>query len=80
MTRYIELLLALDVLAKSYPRYHNHEILLLADDIWKWLNNELPHNSSKLVYLKGMFASPSEAIRAVWKEIQLLAGPLANVN
>ena len=39
--KYVEFLLALDLLAKYYPKYHSHELLLLADDIWKWINNEL---------------------------------------
>lgn len=78
--KYLEFLIALDILSKYYPRYHSHEILLLAEDVWKWLNNELPHNSSKVVYLKRMFGSPSEAFKAVWNEIQLMAGPYLNTN
>ncbi len=78
--RYIEFLLALDLLARYYPKYHSHELLLLADDIWKWINNELPEDSSSLVYLKKYFNSPAEAFRAVWREIQLLSGPLLNSN
>ncbi len=78
--RYIELLLALDLLARYYPKYHSHELLVLADDIWKWINNELPEDSSALVYLKRYFNSPSEAFRALWKEIQMLSGPWLNLN
>ena len=78
--KYIEFLWALDILSKYYPKYHSHEILLLADDIWKWLNNELPEGSSKLVYLKSIFGSPTEAFKAVWKEIQLMAGPYLHLN
>lgn len=78
--RYVEFLLALDLLARYYPKYHSHELLLLADDIWKWINNELPEDSSALVYLKKYFNSPTEAFRAVWREIQLLTGPLVNTN
>jgi hypothetical protein len=72
--------LALDLLSKYYPKYHSHELLSLADDIWKWLNNELPEDSSALVYLKSYFGSPADALRALWKEIQLMAGPFMNLN
>ncbi|MBT1702376.1 hypothetical protein [Chryseosolibacter indicus] len=78
--KYIDFLWALDYLSRYYPKYHSHEILNLADDIWKWLNNELPENSSSLIYLKSVFNSPSEAIKALWKEIQLMAGPFMNNN
>ncbi|HEU5292304.1 MAG TPA: hypothetical protein VFU05_16770 [Cyclobacteriaceae bacterium] len=78
--KYIELLWALDILYRHYPRYHTNDLIILADDIWKWVNNELPENSSTLTYLKSCFSSPNEAFKAVWKEIQLLAGPLGNVN
>ena len=78
--KYIEFLLALDLLAKYYPKYHSHELLVLADDILKWINNELPEDSSSLAYLKKYFSSPTEAIRALWREIQLRAGPFLNLN
>lgn len=78
--KYVEFLLALDLLARYYPKYHSHELLLLADDIWKWLNNELPEDSSSLVYLKKYFKSPTEAFRALWREVQLRAGPFVNLN
>ena len=78
--KYVEFLLALDLLSKYYPKYQSHELLLLADDIWKWINNELPEDSSSLVYLKNYFSSPSEAFKALWKEIQLMAGPFMNLN
>ena len=78
--KYVDFLLMLDVLYRYYPRYHANEILILADDILKWFNNELPEDSSTLVYLKSCFSSPSEALRAVWKEVQLLAGPYLFLN
>jgi hypothetical protein len=78
--KYVEFLLALDLLSRYYPKYHSHELLVLADDIWKWLNNELPEDSSSLIYLKNYFHSPAEAIKALWREIQLMAGPFANAN
>jgi rhodanese-related sulfurtransferase len=70
----------LDLLARYYPRYHSNEILLLADDIIKWINNELPQDSSTLIYLQSMYDSPAAALKAIWKEIQLLAGPFISIN
>ena len=78
--KYIDFLLALDLLTRYYPRYHSHELLLLADDIWKWINNELPEDSSAVVYLKECFSSPAEAFKALWREVQLRAGPFLNLN
>ena len=78
--KYLEFLWALDILYRYYPRYHTNDLIILADDIWKWMNNELPENSSTLIYLKSCFSSPSEALKSVWKEIELLAGPHMNVN
>jgi len=78
--KYFNLLSALDALYRYYPRCYSNEILLLADDVWKWINNELPEDSSALVYLKSCFESPTEAFRAVYKEIQLLAGPFLFQN
>lgn len=78
--RYIEFLLALDLLSKYYPRYYSHELIQLAEDIFKWLNNELPADSSTLVYLKQCFESPAEALKAIWKEIHLISGPYLNLN
>jgi hypothetical protein len=78
--KYIEFLWALDVLSKYYPKFQSHEMCILANDIWKWCNNELPENSSTLVYLKSVFSSPNEALNAIWKEIQLMAGPYLNSN
>jgi hypothetical protein len=78
--KYIDFLWALDVLARYYPRYHSSDLLVLADDIWKWINNELPEDSSSFVYLKNCFGSPAEALKAVWKEIQLMSDPFINQN
>lgn len=78
--KYFEFLIALDLLARYYPKYHSHELLLLADDIWKWINNELPEDSSSLVYLKEYFNSPGDAFKALWREIQLRSGPFLNLN
>jgi hypothetical protein len=78
--KYLDFLLALDVICRYYPLYYANEDLLLADDILKWFNNELPEDSSALVYLKSSFNSPSEALQAVWKEIQLTFGSYLYVN
>ncbi len=78
--KYVEFLLALDLLARYYPKYHSNELLLLAEDILKWINNELPEDSSALAHLRKYFNSPAEALRAVWREIQLLSGPLLKPN
>ena len=74
--KYLGFLWALDILYRYYPKYHSNDILMLADDILKWINNELPEDSSALIYLKSCFSSPREAVMAVWKEIILLAGAL----
>jgi hypothetical protein len=78
--KYLDLLWALDALYRYYPRYHSNDMLVLADDIWKWFNNELPDDSSTLIYLKSCFSSPQEAFKALTKEIQLMAGPYLNLN
>ncbi len=70
----------LDVLSRYYPRYHSSEIVLLADDILRWLNNELPHDSSTLIYLQSMYDSATTALKVIWKEIQLLAVPFISIN
>ena len=78
--KYLELLFTLDILSKYYPKYYSQEVFGLAEDIFKWINNELPEDSSTLIYLKSCFDSPTEAFRIVWKEIQLMAGPYLNPN
>jgi hypothetical protein len=78
--KYLDLLWALDVLYRFYPRYHTHDLILLAEDIWKWVNHELPDDSAALVYLKTCFDSPAEALQWVWDELELLAGPYLRLN
>jgi hypothetical protein len=80
MTKYLDFLFALEFLYRYYPKYHSNELLLLADDVLKWLNNELPEDSSTLLYLKTYFNSPYDALNAIWKEIALLAGPFSRLN
>jgi hypothetical protein len=71
--KYLDFLWALDTMYRYYPKYHSNELLLLADDILKWFNNELPEDSSTLIYLKSCYNSPYDALMAVWKEILLLS-------
>ncbi|NJM25285.1 MAG: hypothetical protein HC859_07140 [Bacteroidia bacterium] len=78
--KYLDFLWALDLLYRYYPRYHSNDLLLLADDIFKWVNNELPEDSSTLIYLKSCFSSPAEAVKAVWSEIQMIVGPYLYPN
>jgi hypothetical protein len=78
--KYLDFLWGLDMLSRYYPKFHSNELLVMADDILKWINNELPEDSSKLIYLKSCFGSPTEALRIVWKEIQLIAGPFIHLN
>lgn len=78
--KYLDLLWALDILYRTYPKYHSSELILLADDILKWINNELPEDSSALIYLKSCFSSPYEALAAVWKEIMLIAGSFSKLR
>lgn len=78
--KYLDLLFALDMLSKYYPKYQGQELFVLAEDIFKWMNNELPEDSSTLVYLRNCFGSPSEALKLIWKEIQFISGPFQNVN
>lgn len=78
--KYLDLIYMLDLLYRYYPRYHSSELLLLAEDIHKWINNELPHDSSTLIYLQSMYDSPAAALKSIWKEIQLLAGPFYTCN
>ena len=78
--KYLDLLWAMDFLYRFYPKYHSNELLILADDIVKWFNNELPEDSSTLIYLKSCFESPYDALGKVWNEIFLLAGPFSRSN
>ena len=78
--KYLDFLLALDIISRYYPKYYSNELLLLADDILKWFNNELPEDSSTTVYLKDAFKSPTDAAQAVWKEIQLVFGSYLSLN
>lgn len=72
--KYLDLLWASDWLQRYYPKYYSNELMLLLDDILKWLQDELPEDSSTLIYLKSLYNSPTEALLSVWKEIQILMG------
>ncbi|HYG02893.1 MAG TPA: hypothetical protein VD927_10645 [Chryseosolibacter sp.] len=78
--KYIEFLLALDLLSRYHPQYHSSDLLILADDVLKWLNNDLPMDSSTMQYLQLSFGTPADALCVMWKEIQILAGPLMQRN
>jgi hypothetical protein len=78
--KYLELLWAMDWLKRYYPKYYSSELLLLVDDILKWFEEELPEDSSTLIYLKSLYQSPSEAMMDVGKEIQLISGPSVSEN
>ena len=78
--KYLEFLWIMDVLYRYYPRYYSNDLIVLADDVWKWVNNELPEDSSTLIYLKSCFNSPTEAMRYIWNELLLLAGPYLRLN
>lgn len=78
--KYWDLWWALDIIWRYYPRHHSNEIFILADDVWKWLHNELPADSSTLAYLQSCFESPAEALKLIRKEIQLLIGPFIHLN
>ena len=78
--KYCEFLWVLDVLSKYYPKHYTHELTLLAEDIFKWLNNELPEDSSARVYLQNCFGTPADAFKAIWKELQILAAPFLHLN
>lgn len=78
--KYLEFLWALDTLSKCYPGYYSNHLLSLADDVLRWLNNELPTDSSALHYLKSIFDSPNQAIEHLADEIALLSGPFQHPN
>ncbi len=73
--KYLDLLWASEWLRQYYPKYYSNELMLLMDDIIKWFRDELPEDSSALIYLKSLYNSPTEALLAIWKEIQVLMGP-----
>jgi hypothetical protein len=78
--KYLDFIWVMDVLYRYYPKYHSNDMMILADDILKWFNNELPEDSSALKYLKSCFDSPYEAVTSIWKELLLLSGPLSRSN
>jgi len=73
--KYLDILWASEWLRRYYPHYYANELMILLDDILKWIEDELPQDSSTLAYLKSLYNTPPDALRAVWKEIQVLMGP-----
>jgi hypothetical protein len=78
--KYVELLFVLDLLSKYHPRYYSQELFSIAEDVLKWINNELPEDSSALVYLKKCFGSPANAYKAVSEELDIVGGPFLHPN
>ncbi|MBS1508187.1 MAG: hypothetical protein JSS79_16220 [Bacteroidetes bacterium] len=72
--KYLEFLWATDWLSRYYPKYYASELMQLAEDILKWFDEELPEDSSTLIYLKSLYHSPDEALDDISDEIQLLTG------
>ena len=77
---YFELLQMLDVLARNYSRYHSSEMILLAEDVWRWLNSELPADSSTVVFLSKYFSSPQEAAKEMSEQLRLLMAHYSRLN
>jgi DNA-directed RNA polymerase beta' subunit len=73
--KYLEFLWATDWLSRYHPKYCASELMLLAEDVLKWFDEELPEDSSTLIYLKSLYRSPDEALQDISEEIQLLTGP-----
>lgn len=71
---YIDLLSVSSWLKEYYPHYDKNELTVLLDDVLKWLQNELPEDSSTLTYLKNIYTSQSEAVQNIWSELQLFLG------
>jgi hypothetical protein len=78
--KYVDYIVSLDVLHHMYPKYYSNELILLAEDALRWFNEEFPRDSSALVYLKNLYASPSEALEDIWSKIQIIAEPFINRN
>ncbi len=78
--RYVDFLWLMDLLYRYYPKYHSSDLMILADDILKWINNELPEDSSALHYLRSCFDSPYDAVKAIWKDLQLLSSSWTRLN
>ncbi len=78
--KYIEFVGSLDILHRADPKYYSHELLLLAEDVLRWINEEFAQDNSALVYLKSLYHSPSEAVDDLWNKIQLLVAPFMELN
>jgi hypothetical protein len=78
--KYPDFIMSLDILQRMYPKYYSNELLILADDVLRWLGEEFPQDSSALAYLKSIYDSPYEALEDVWTKIQLILGAIMDVN
>lgn len=80
MSYYQELVQLLDILGRNYSRYHSNEMILLAEDVWRWLNSDLPADSSAAVFLSKYFNSPQEAAKEMSNQLRLLIAHYVNLN
>ncbi len=80
MNYYFELVQLLDVLARNYSKYHSSEMIMLAEDVWRWLNQDLPDDSSAAVFLSKYFSSPQEAAREMSEQLRLLIAHYSRLN
>lgn len=76
----LDFLWMLDVLMRYYPKYHSNDLLVLAEDVWKWVNGDLPDDSSTVAYLRTIFQNPTDAMQLLRDELQALAYPWLNEN
>jgi len=74
LMKYLELLWAADWLSRFHPKYYTSELMVLVEDILKWFDEELPEDSSAMVYLKSLYATPEAAMQDIGDEIALLTG------
>jgi len=77
---YYELLQLLDILARNYSRYHSSEMILLAEDVWRWLNQELPADSSTVKFLCKYYHSPQQAAKEMSEQLRLLIAHYSRLN
>jgi len=78
--KYADFIFSLDLLHRLNPNYYSSELLLLADDVLRWVNDELTQDNSALIYLRHLYNSPKEAIEDIWPKIQLLANALRSLD
>lgn len=70
----------LDLLYRYYPKYHANELFILAEDILKWVNKELPTDSSSHAYLIALFGSPRKALSYLRQELKFYQRFFSQLN